>query len=102
MKRLPKVVWRSFAQRCNKTRYADVVELKVGKSDVWKPDKTHKGLNTTTREQPDTFPAWRTSGEDAPVDGDQVKAPAEVAAGAASVEVAAGADQENGSSGSGC
>ena len=36
-------------------RYADVVELKVGKSDVWKPDKTHKWLCTTTRVQPD---AW--------------------------------------------
>ena len=41
-----------------------------------------------------TFPAWRTSGEVAPVDGDQEMAPAEVAAGAASVEVAADADQE--------
>ena len=83
---------------------------KVGKSDVWNPDKTHKWLNTTTRDQLGTFPAWRTSGEDAPVDGvqnmssaevaagaDQPSAPAEVAAGAASVEVAAGADQESAS-----
>ena len=30
------------------------------------------------------FPTWRTSGEVAPVDGDQEMAPAEVAAGAAS------------------
>ena len=36
-----------------------------------------------------TFPTWRTSGEVAPVDGDQEMVPAEVAAGAASVEVAA-------------
>ena len=50
-------------------KYTDVMKLKVGKSDVWKPDKTHKWLYTTTREQADTFPAWRTSGEDAPVDG---------------------------------
>ena len=41
-----------------------------------------------------TFPTWRTSGEVAPVDGDQEMAPAEVAAGAAAVEVAADADQE--------
>ena len=33
-----------------------------------------------------TFPTWRTSGEVAPVDGDQQMVPAEVAAGAASVE----------------
>ena len=42
----------------------------MGKSDVWNPDKTHKVLNTTRRDQPDTIPAWRTIGEDAPVDGD--------------------------------
>ena len=42
-----------------------------------------------------TFPTWRTSGEVAPVDGDQEMAPAEVAAGAASVEVAADADPAN-------
>ena len=42
-----------------------------------------------------TFPKWRTSGEGAPVDGDQEMAPAEEAAGAASVEVAAGADPAN-------
>ena len=59
--------------------------------------QTHKWLNTTTRDQPDTFLAWRTSGEDAPVDGVQDMASAEVAAGAASVEVAAGADQESAS-----
>ena len=42
-----------------------------------------------------TFTEWRTSGECAPVDGDQEMAPAEEAAGAASVEVAAGADPAN-------
>ena len=42
-----------------------------------------------------TFPEWRTSGEGAPVDGDQKMAPAEEVAGAASVEVAAGADPAN-------
>ena len=41
-----------------------------------------------------TFPTWRTSGEVAPVDGDQEMVPAEGAAGTASVEVAADADQE--------
>ena len=83
------------------TKYDDVLKLKVGKSDVWNPDKTHEWLNTTMRDQPDTFPAWRTSGEDAPVDGVQDMASAEVAAGAdqesAPVEVAAGADQESAS-----
>ena len=69
----------------------------MGKTDVWNPDKTHKWLNTTTRDQLGTFPAWRTSGEDAPVDGVQNLSPAEVAAGATSVEVAAGADQESAS-----
>ena len=58
--------------------------------------KTHKGLNTTTSDQPDTFPAWRTSGEDAPVDGVQNMSSAEVAAGAdqesAPAEEAAGAN----------
>ena len=39
-------------------------------------------------------PEWRTSGECAPLDGDHQMAPAEVAAGAASAEVSAGADQE--------
>ena len=101
------------------------MKLKVGKPDVWNPDKTsflewdHRWLNIMTRgglyflgaivaggqlKQPGaypinhgydymvTFPEWRTSGEGAPVDGDQEMAPAEVAAGAASVEVAAGAD----------
>ena len=71
-----------------KPKYEDVVELKEG--------KTHKWLNTTTRDQPDTFPAWRTSGEDAPVDGVQDMTSAEVAAGAdqesASAEVAADAE----------
>ena len=43
---------------------------KVGKSDVWNPDKTQKVLNTTRPDQPDTIPAWRTIREDAPVDGD--------------------------------
>ena len=42
-----------------------------------------------------TFPTWRTCGEVAPVVGDQEMVPAEVAAGAASVEVAAGADPAN-------
>ena len=42
-----------------------------------------------------TFPTWRTSGEVAPLDGDQERAPAEVAAGATSVEVAADADPAN-------
>ena len=41
-----------------------------------------------------TFPEWRTSGECAPLDGDHEMAPAEVAAGAASVEVSADADEE--------
>ena len=102
-----------------------VGQQKVGKSDVWNPDKTpflewgHRWLNIMTREelnfsgatvasgqlqQPGAYPinvdymvtspVRRTSGEVAPVDGDQEMAPAEVAAGAASVEVAAGADQE--------
>ena len=39
MTRLPKVVWRSFAQQ---TKYAEVMKLKVGKLDVWNHDKTHK------------------------------------------------------------
>ena len=42
-----------------------------------------------------TFPEWRTSGECAPLDGDHEMAPAEVAAGAASVEVSADADPAN-------
>ena len=41
-----------------------------------------------------TFPEWRTSGECAPLDGDHEMAPAEVAAGAASMEVSADVDEE--------
>ena len=42
-----------------------------------------------------TFPTWRTSGDVAPVDGDEEMAPAEEAAGAAPVDVAADADPAN-------
>ena len=54
---------------------ADVLKLKVGKPDVWNPDKTpfsewdHRWLNNLHYKV--IFPAWRTSGEVAPVDGDQ-------------------------------
>ena len=42
-----------------------------------------------------TFPTWRTSGDVAPMDGDEEMAPAEEAAGAAPVDVAADADPAN-------
>ena len=86
---------------------ADVLKLKVGKPDVWNPDKTpflewdRRWLNIIAYpinhgyDYKVTFPEWRTSGECAPVDGDQEMAPAEEAAGAASVEVAAGAHPAN-------
>ena len=85
MTKLPKVVWRSFAQQIKYFEWAN--------QTCGTPKRlTSCRLNTTTRDQPDTFPAWRTSGEDAPLDGAQNMAPVEVAAGAASVEVAADAD----------
>ena len=63
--------------------------------------RRHCGLRTaeadrrvTDQSRMVTFPEWRTSGECAPLDGDQEMSPAEVAAGAASVEVSADADQE--------
>ena len=80
------------------TKYVDVMNSKWASQTCGTLTRlTSCRLNTTTRDQPDTFPAWRTSGEGAPLDGDQNMAPVEVAAGAASVEVAAGADQENAS-----